>query len=94
MRTYTLNLSTNSKTNPPVQNNGLNTQASWNINWREIFGNKTGECRVRAVLQTLCTALPLPPSSIFTTGGASTSTGNDLISPIDQWHIFVHALMI
>ena len=68
MRTYTLNLSTNSKTNPPVQNNGLNTQASWNINWREIFGNKTGECRVRAVLQTLCNYVPLPPSSIvFTT---------------------------
>ena len=72
MRTYTLNLSTNSTTNPPVTTNGLNTQASWNVNWREIFGNKTGECRVRALLQTVY--IPQPPTAIFITNYASTSS--------------------
>ena len=78
MRTYTLNFSTNSKTNPPVQNNGLNTQVSWNINWREIFGNNTGECRVRAVLQSIY--IPLPPSNIFSAMGSSTSASPSSIS--------------
>ena len=53
MRTYTLNLSTNSKINPPLQSNVTNTLTTWNVNWRELFGNKTGECRVRAVLQSI-----------------------------------------
>ena len=66
MRTYTLNLSTNSKTNPPTQSNVTKTLASWNVNWRELFGEKTGECCVRALLQTI--SLPIAPTGItFTT---------------------------
>ena len=47
MRTYTICLSTASTINPPVQKNSNLTQVTWRVNWREIFGNRTGEARVR-----------------------------------------------
>ena len=52
MRTYTLNLSTNSSTNKPVANISNLASVSWKVNWKEIFGNRTGACRVRAKFQT------------------------------------------
>lgn len=30
-----------------LNTNGSLSLAKWNINWKEIFGNRTGECRVR-----------------------------------------------
>ena len=39
--------------NPPKYtptNKSSLSQVKWNINWREIFGNRIGECRVRARL--------------------------------------------
>ena len=48
MRTYSAYFSTTSTNNPPIdQGNGRNNY-SWNVNWRKIFGNRVGECRVRA----------------------------------------------
>lgn len=49
--TYGLYLSTNSniKSLQPVSKTALNN-VRWNINWREIFGNLEGECRVRVKL--------------------------------------------
>lgn len=46
--TYGLYLSTNTNTSSlkPANKTNLNN-VKWNINWREIFGNKEGECRVR-----------------------------------------------
>jgi hypothetical protein len=46
--TYGLYLSTNTSTNSlkPVNKTNLNN-VKWSINWREIFGNREGECRVR-----------------------------------------------
>ena len=47
MRTYTLCLSTASTIYTPVSRNANLTQVTWRVNWREIFGNRTGEARVR-----------------------------------------------
>ena len=47
MRTYTICLSTASTINPPVSKNTNLTQVTWRVNWREIFGNRTGEARIR-----------------------------------------------
>ena len=47
MRTYTLCLSTASTIHPPVYQNANLTQVTWRVNWREMFGNRTGEARVR-----------------------------------------------
>ena len=46
--TYGLYLSTNTSTSSlkPANKTNLNN-VKWNINWREIFGNREGECRVR-----------------------------------------------
>jgi hypothetical protein len=46
--TYGLYLSTNTgiKSLQPVNSTNLNN-VKWNVNWREIFGNREGECRVR-----------------------------------------------
>lgn len=41
---YTINPSPTKYT--PIDKNNL-SQTKWNINWREIFGNRVGECRVR-----------------------------------------------
>ena len=46
MRTYTLYLSTLSTVKPPSNKTNL-ANVKWNINWREIFGTRVGECRVR-----------------------------------------------
>jgi len=48
MKTYTLYLSTltaNGKYVPTSKSNLANVK--WNINWKEIFGSRNGECRVR-----------------------------------------------
>ena len=48
MKTYTLYLSTltaNGKYVPTSKSNLANVK--WSINWKEIFGNRNGECRVR-----------------------------------------------
>lgn len=50
MRTYGLYLSTLSTKNKPISTPITKAQVKWIINWREIFGNRTGECRVRARL--------------------------------------------
>ena len=42
---YTYTTNNNSKYAPVYKNNLANVK--WNINWREIFGNRQGECRVR-----------------------------------------------
>ena len=49
--TYGLYLSTNSNTKSlqPYDKTNLNN-VKWNINWKEIFGSKEGECRVRVKL--------------------------------------------
>ena len=52
MRTYTLNLSTNSQINKPTTTLANLASVSWKVNWKEIFGNRTGACRVRAKLTT------------------------------------------
>jgi hypothetical protein len=44
---YTINA--NSGKYAPINKYNL-SQLKWNINWREIFGNDVGECRVRAKL--------------------------------------------
>ena len=46
--TYGLYLSTKTSTSSlkPVNKTNLNN-VKWTINWREIFGNREGECRVR-----------------------------------------------
>lgn len=46
MRTYSLYLSTLSSINAPTNKTNL-AQVKWSVNWREIFGNKVGNCRVR-----------------------------------------------
>ena len=49
MRTYSLYLSTTG-VNKPLSTTNL-AQLKWNINWKEIFGNRNvGECRVRVRL--------------------------------------------
>lgn len=50
MKTYGLYLSTLSTLNKPISTSNSKGQVKWLINWREIFGNRTGECRVRARL--------------------------------------------
>lgn len=50
MRTYGLYLSTLSAIKSPISTSNSKAQAKWIINWREIFGNRTGECRIRAKL--------------------------------------------
>jgi hypothetical protein len=57
MRTYTLNLSTNSQINKSTANLANLASVSWKVNWKEIFGNRTGACRVRAKFQTQSQAL-------------------------------------
>ena len=49
--TYGLYLSTNTNTSSlkPANKTNLNN-VKWTINWREIFGNREGECRVRVKL--------------------------------------------
>ena len=49
--TYGLYFSTNSNTKSlqPYDKRLLNN-VKWNINWKEIFGNREGECRVRVKL--------------------------------------------
>ena len=47
MRTYSAYFSTTSTINPPIYTDSVN-KVSWNVNWRNIFGNRVGECRVRA----------------------------------------------
>jgi len=50
MRTYSAYFSTISNLNSPtLGSNGAN-DATWPVNWRKIFGNRVGECRVRANL--------------------------------------------
>jgi hypothetical protein len=46
MRTYSLYLSTLSAINVPTNKSNL-AQVKWSVNWREIFGSKVGNCRVR-----------------------------------------------
>lgn len=46
MKTYSVYVSTSSVVNTPIKVNGI-SQVKWNVNWKEIFGNRTGECRVR-----------------------------------------------
>ena len=47
MRTYTVYLSTlATSTNKPVDKSNL-SRVKWQMNWKEIFGNRTGECRLR-----------------------------------------------
>lgn len=50
MKTYGLYLSTLSSIKPPSGILPSKSSAKWLINWREIFANRTGECRVRARL--------------------------------------------
>ena len=45
MRTYSAYFSTQSTSNPA---SGPASQNKWQVNWRSIFGNRVGECRVRA----------------------------------------------
>ena len=50
MRTYSAYFSTTSTVNPPIgefTTNNPRSNWSWNINWKKIFGNRVGECRVR-----------------------------------------------
>ena len=47
MRTYSAYFSTTSTINPSLSTEA-NNSSSWNVNWRKIFGNRVGECRVRA----------------------------------------------
>ena len=57
MRTYTLCLSSASTSiHPPVSANAFNSQVSWRVNWREIFGNRTGEARVRCNFRSQATS--------------------------------------
>ena len=56
MRTYTLCLSTASTINPPGIANTYLTQATWRVNWREIFGYRTGEARIRCCFKTKASA--------------------------------------
>jgi hypothetical protein len=48
---YGLYLSTNTSINSlkPVDKTNLN-RVKWTINWKEIFGSKEGECRIRVKL--------------------------------------------
>ena len=56
MRTYSAYFSTLSTVNPT---SGPAAQHSWLVNWRSIFGNRVGECRVRAkILSLSSTNLP------------------------------------
>ena len=50
MRTYSAYFSTTSTINTPIDTDTENSSTSWNINWRKIFGNRVGECRVRGQL--------------------------------------------
>jgi hypothetical protein len=50
MKVYTLYLSTTATyANKPTNKSNL-AQVRWNINWREVFGSRTGNCRVRTKL--------------------------------------------
>ena len=44
MRTYSIFLSTTSVLNPPIDKANI-SRVRWNVNWREIFGTRTGECK-------------------------------------------------
>ena len=51
MRTYSAYFSTISTLNPPIAYGGDQaSDRSFNVNWRQVFGNRVGECRVRANL--------------------------------------------
>lgn len=50
MKTYGLYLSTLSAINKPIVINAAKSSARFFVNWREIFGSRVGECRVRARL--------------------------------------------
>lgn len=49
MRTYSLYLSTASAVRAPLNAANL-ANVTWNINWHEVFGYKTGQCNVRVRL--------------------------------------------
>ena len=53
MRTYSAYFSTQSTSNPV---SGQAAQCQWAVNWRTIFGNRVGECRVRAKVLSSSTA--------------------------------------
>ena len=59
MRTYSAYFSTTSTVNPPIETNNGRNNYSWNVNWRKIFGNRVGECRVRANLMSQSSQLLL-----------------------------------
>jgi hypothetical protein len=46
MKTYSITLSSTSLYNVPTSVANL-ANVKWNVNWSQIFGNKTGECNVR-----------------------------------------------
>lgn len=77
MRTYSLYLSTDGK-NPPLSTAGF-ARTTWNVNWREIFGNRTGECRVRARLISQSTNLASTHAhgSLRASFSSNTSNGFD-----------------
>ena len=50
MRTYSAYFSTQSTVNPAT---GPAAQRSWPVNWRSIFGNRVGECKVRCKILSL-----------------------------------------
>jgi hypothetical protein len=47
MKTYSLYLSTLSTINAPTNRTNL-ANCTWNVNWTQIFGQRTGECNVRS----------------------------------------------
>lgn len=51
---YVMNVSTNLPKYAPSNKTSL-AQVKWIINWKEIFGNRIGECRVRAKLLSAST---------------------------------------
>ena len=59
MRTYSAYFSTTSTVNPPIETDNSRNNYSWNVNWRKIFGNRVGECRVRANLMSQSSQLLL-----------------------------------
>jgi hypothetical protein len=55
MKTYSLYLSTYSNINTPTNSANL-ASCTWNVNWTQIFGQRTGECNVRCRFNTLTAA--------------------------------------
>ena len=49
-QTYSINSTGSSNLKYSPSNKSNLSQVKWNINWREIFGTRNGECRVRAKL--------------------------------------------